>query len=179
MAQRYGDSPIGVLLWPPAWLYIGTNVVASVAALAIVRTLDWTFGFGQASPTARATVQVVVAGAGAMALFRSRLFTGAQRASAAGEVKFLWSPASVLEGILKIADREARKTQGGNRLRAARAVRAITWQQAKSCLQLCYPSWLATPTKQPTRLGRPNSPVTSKRLYATKRGERPRTCAVR
>jgi hypothetical protein len=129
IAQRYSDTPIGVLLWPPAWLYIGTNVAASVAALAIVRSLDWTFG--QTDLTTRETVQVLVAGFGAMALFRTRLFTAGQSASTDGDVRFLWSPATVLEGILRIADREARKTQGRKRLRAVRSLRRITWEQAK------------------------------------------------
>jgi hypothetical protein len=64
-------------------------------------------------------------------LFRSRFFTAAKPSAAAGEVRFVWSPATVLEGILRIADREARKVQGRERLHAAGSVRKLTWEQAK------------------------------------------------
>jgi hypothetical protein len=129
MAQRYSDAPSHVLLWPAAWLYIGANIAASLAALGLVRSLHWTFG--QTDPTSRATIQVLVAGFGAMALFRSRLFTAAQPIATGSEVKFLWSPATLLEGMLKIADREARKTQGRSRLRAARTVSKLTWADVR------------------------------------------------
>jgi hypothetical protein len=94
-----------------------------------VRTLHWTFG--QSDLDTRATVQVLVAGFGAMALFRSRLFTVARPSATDGEVTFLWSPSTVLEGVLKIADREARKSQGRSRLRALRTMQHLTWKETR------------------------------------------------
>jgi hypothetical protein len=127
LGQRYSDTPMRVLRWPAAWLYLITNAVAALLGLVITRAFHWTFG--QAGDALQ-IVQVLVSGLGAMALFRAKLFTAAQAADDGG-VKLVWSPASLLEGILNIADRQARREQARDRIRATRQMAALTWAQAE------------------------------------------------
>src|SRR5258708_7826230 len=71
LASRYRDATQNALYTRPALLYIALNMAASALALALIRGYGWTFG-----PTSGSTrwTQVLVAGAGAMALFRTSLF---------------------------------------------------------------------------------------------------------
>jgi len=57
-----------------AAVYLAINALASFAAFALTRLFGWDFGFS-GSPQARDWVQCLVAGFGAMVLFRSSLFT--------------------------------------------------------------------------------------------------------
>jgi hypothetical protein len=123
LGQRYSDRPVGVLAWPAAWLYLATNVAATQLALAVTRTFGWSFG---QSGDAREVVQVLGSGLGAMLLFRTRLFTAAQADEA-----FVWSPATLLEGTLKIADRQARREQARDRIQATQEMAKLTWKQAE------------------------------------------------
>ena len=76
LANRYRDAPLQSLRSLPAILYIVLNVAASVGALALIHTFGWTFGVsGEASAGAVRWTQVMAAGFGAMALFRTALFT--------------------------------------------------------------------------------------------------------
>jgi len=71
---RYRDAPAGAIYNLPAFIYVALNLLASVTALALVHVFGWTFGASPAGEAARWT-QILVAGTGAMALFRSSLFT--------------------------------------------------------------------------------------------------------
>ena len=73
LISRYRDAPSRAILTAPAVVYMLVNAGAALAALALVRQFGWTFG---ASPTGNqiALTQILVAGFGAMALFRSALF---------------------------------------------------------------------------------------------------------
>ena len=75
LVSRYRDAPQQVLYIRPAWLYLALNGAASALvlalALALAHTYGWTFG---ASPGSLRWTQVLVAGVGAMALFRTSLF---------------------------------------------------------------------------------------------------------
>jgi hypothetical protein len=127
LGQRYSDTPIRVLAWPAVWLYLTTNASAALLALALVRAFHW--DFGQVGD-ARQVVQVFGSGVGAMTLFRTRLFTAAQ-AGDDGLVKLVWSPATLLEGVLKIADRQARREQASDRIQATQQMATLTWQDAE------------------------------------------------
>jgi hypothetical protein len=127
LGQRYSDTPVRVLSWPAAWLYLGTNAFAAGLGLMLVRAFHWTFG---QTGTALEIVQVLAAGCGAMALFRTRLFTAAH-SSQQGTVTLVWSPATLLEGILNISDRQARRAQARDRIRAAQKVTSMNWAEAE------------------------------------------------
>jgi len=74
LIARYRDAPARALHNLPAYSYVALNALASLAALKLIHIYGWTFGASAASGAARWT-QILVAGTGAMALFRTSLFT--------------------------------------------------------------------------------------------------------
>jgi hypothetical protein len=78
-----------------------------MAALAVIRTFNWTFG---QEGTARELLQVLIGGLGAVALFRTKLFAGSER----GE-KVNWSPSGLLERLLAICDSQVDRSQAAYR----------------------------------------------------------------
>ncbi len=99
LVSRYRDAPAGALYNWPAAIYVGLNVAASVAALFLIRTFGWTFGITSGGEVLRWT-QVGAAGTGAMALFRTSLFT-----VHAGERDIDIGPSSFLQIFREAADR--------------------------------------------------------------------------
>lgn len=99
LSSRYRDAPGSALYTWPALLYIALNIAASVAALALTRTFGWNFGVAGGADAVRWT-QVLVAGIGAMALFRSSLFT-----VRAGDRDIAVGPGSFLQIFRDLADR--------------------------------------------------------------------------
>jgi hypothetical protein len=73
LVGRYRDEPGRAVRSLPAFVYMAINGAASAAALGLSHLFGWTFGAVAGSDQARAT-QIVVAGFGAMAIFRSSLF---------------------------------------------------------------------------------------------------------
>lgn len=105
LLSRYRDAPSFVLLSAPGIGYILINGLASVAALGAILAFGWTFG---ATGGAQGVTQVLVAGFGAMTLFRSSLLT----VKAGGDDVGI-GPSSVLSIMMAASDRSA------DRLRAA------------------------------------------------------------
>jgi hypothetical protein len=97
LVSRYRDAPQAALYSRPALLYLALNGAASGLALALIRAYGWTFGAGAGS--ARWT-QLLVAGVGAMALFRTSLFT-----VRAGDRDIGVGPATFLQIFRDAADR--------------------------------------------------------------------------
>jgi hypothetical protein len=99
LVSRYRDAPAGALRTWPALFYIFINVVASIVALFVIRVFDWHFGVTSGNDAVRWT-QVGIAGTGAMALFRSSLFT-----VHVGDRDIAVGPASFLQVFRDAADR--------------------------------------------------------------------------
>lgn len=99
LVSRYRDAPARAVYNWPAAIYIGLNVAASLAALALIRTYGWTFGVTLGAEAVRWT-QVGLAGTGAMALFRTSLFT-----VHAGDRDIGVGPSSFLQIFRDAADR--------------------------------------------------------------------------
>ncbi len=99
LVSRYRDAPAGALYNWPAAIYIALNIGASVAALFLIRTFGWTFGVAPGGEALRWT-QVGMAGTGAMALFRTSLFT-----VHAGDRDIGVGPSSFLQIFREAADR--------------------------------------------------------------------------
>ncbi len=75
LVSRYRDAPFRALTTLPAAIYLAVNASAALAALALLRAFGWTFGLPETSSSGDLhLIQVLVAGFGAMALFRSSLF---------------------------------------------------------------------------------------------------------
>ena len=90
LVSRYRDAPAGALSTRPALFYILINIAASIVALFVIHVFKWDFGVTSGDAPVRWT-QVGIAGTGAMALFRSSLFTGhvGDRDIAVGPISFL------------------------------------------------------------------------------------------
>jgi hypothetical protein len=99
LVSRYKDAPAGALRSGAAIFYMALNVAASLIALALIRVFDWKFGLTVGGAALRWT-QVGVAGTGAMALFRTSLFT-----LHVGEHDVAVGPGSFLQIFRDAADR--------------------------------------------------------------------------
>jgi hypothetical protein len=106
LVSRYRDAPAGALRTGPALFYILINIAASIVALFVIHVFNWHFGVTSGDPAVRWT-QVGIAGTGAMALFRSSLFT-----VHVGDRDIAVGPSSFLQVFRDAADR------GVDRLRA-------------------------------------------------------------
>jgi hypothetical protein len=107
LVSRYRDAPQSVLYKPPALVYLVLNGAASGLALALIRAYGWTFGAG--ADTVR-WAQLLVAGVGAMALFRTSLFT-----VRAGDRDIAVGPATFLQIFRDAADREVDRLRARDR----------------------------------------------------------------
>lgn len=74
LVARYRDEPRRAIFTRPAMLYVGINGFASLFALVAILTFGWTSNASD-SPAAKRLVEILTAGFGAMAVFRSSLFT--------------------------------------------------------------------------------------------------------
>jgi hypothetical protein len=90
LVSRYRDAPAGAIRTGPALFYILINTAASIVALFVIHVFNWHFGVTSGDAPVRWT-QVGIAGTGAMALFRSSLFTVhvGDRDIAIGPISFL------------------------------------------------------------------------------------------
>ena len=107
LVSRYRDAPWKVLTNGPAAAYIAVNGAAAAVAMGLIRAFGWKFG--AAADTVRPT-QVLVAGIGAMALFRTSLFT-----VRAGDKDIGVGPARFLQIFLDAADREVDRVRARSR----------------------------------------------------------------
>jgi hypothetical protein len=107
LIARYRDAPLIALRAWSAAIYVSLNAAASGVALGLIQTFDWEFG--QTGDAARWT-QVLVAGFGAMALFRSSLFfvrVGGQDVGV--------GPSGFLQIMLNAADRDVDRRRANAR----------------------------------------------------------------
>jgi hypothetical protein len=74
LLARYRDEPRRAIVTSPAMLYIAINGFASVFALIAIVTFGWVSD-SQNSPEAQRLLRVLLAGFGAMAVFRTSLFS--------------------------------------------------------------------------------------------------------
>lgn len=141
LAGRYKDSVGRSLTRPASSIYLITNAGASLAALAIIRTFGWTFG---QEGDKRELLQVLAAGLGALALFRTKLFASAEQ-----DNKVNWSPAGLLEKILAITDRQVDRDQARRRNRSVPNIMAgVDFERALGPLPAYALALLENPTKE-------------------------------
>ena len=131
LVSRYRDAPDRALRTVPAVFYIGVNIAASVAALYLVRVFGWSFGVdGTKNPAVLEWTQVLVAGFGAMALFRSSLFT-----VRAGDRDIAVGPSSFLQVILSAADRAVDRLRAQARTATVTEImKGVSYAKAKTAL---------------------------------------------
>jgi hypothetical protein len=134
LAARYKDKPLAPLRTLPGWLYLSVNGVAAVAALALIRELRGV-DFGSASGLPAPVAQVLLAGFGTMAFFRSAFFT-----LRVGDSDVAIGPAAVLQVILSAADRACDRDRANPRSKlVARVMRGVAFDKAKEALPIyCF-----------------------------------------
>jgi hypothetical protein len=127
LVSRYKDDPTGALATKAAWLYMAINGLASIGALGLIHTFGWTFGVASGDVIA---IQLLVAGFGAMTLFRSSLFTVRIGKSDVGV-----GPSTLLSLVLAACDRGVDRRRAENRAQlAAELMRDVGWDKAKDDL---------------------------------------------
>lgn len=127
LVSRYRDEPVRALATFPAVLYVALNALASLGALALVRAFDWKLGAtGTASDEAVRWTQTLVAGFGALALFRSSLFV-----VRVGDKDVGVGPSAFLQNVLDAADRGIDRNRANARSRLVGDVmKGISFEKA-------------------------------------------------
>jgi uncharacterized membrane protein len=115
LVARYRDDPAAAVLSLPAAVYVGVNAVAAGVALYLIHVFGWTFG---ASGPARQPIQVLAAGFGSAALFRSAVFI-----VPIGDQLIGIGPQEILNVILAAADRAVDRRRA--LIRATRAAQIM------------------------------------------------------
>ena len=127
LISRYRDDPWDTIKSPPGFFYIALNALVSVAALILIRGFGWTFS---AKVDAVRWTQVLVAGFGAMALFRSSLFT-----VRVGDQDVSVGPNSFLQIVLGAADRQVDRRRAAVRAdRSKQIMQNVSFEEAKVAL---------------------------------------------
>ncbi len=130
LVARYRDKPVAPLETLPGLIYIAVNGAASPMLLWLLRT-------DQISPGTPGVLgstlsQVLLAGFGSMALFRTSIFTLRVK-----ETNVAIGPAAVLQVILSAADRACDRLMAGPRARDVKDImRGVAFAQAKTTLVL-------------------------------------------
>jgi hypothetical protein len=112
LVSRYKDRPWKAGKSGPGLLYVTVNGAASVAALGLILTFGWKFG---ATGDAVVPTRLLVASFGAMALFRSALFT-----VRLGNADVGVGPSTFLSLILAACDRGVDRERGQDRATMAK-----------------------------------------------------------
>lgn len=128
---RYKDDPLRLLGADPTVAYVGLNVAAGIAALALVQA----FGVFDVSRPNREIFEVLLAGFGAIAFFRSSLFT-----ARIGNADIGIGPSVVLASLLDSSERMINRSQARNRADDAELImRGIDFSKAYIALPLmCF-----------------------------------------
>jgi hypothetical protein len=130
LLARYRDEPGSAVVNPAAALYIATNVVAALVALGLLNIFRVDFGIPAAEPGKLRVVLILVGGLGAMAFFRSSLFT-----FKLGDKDVPLGPGLVLQILLDVTDREVDRGRAGPRAVAITEIMAgIDFDKAKAAL---------------------------------------------
>jgi hypothetical protein len=141
LVSRYRDAPFRALRCAAAYVYILVNVAAAAAAYGLVGAFGWHFGAASGEPVR--WTRVLVAGFGAMALFRSSLFIVRVHDEDVGI-----GPSSLLKSLLSAADRGVDRARGAARAKEVEALlEGVSWERARTdlpalCLRLMQNSTL-------------------------------------
>lgn len=149
LVARYKDEPLKAITSWPAIVYVLINGAASVAAFVLILRFGWKFGISD--PSTIGATRVLVAGFGAMALFRSSLFT-----VRVGSSDVAIGPSSFLAIILVAADRAVDRVRAEDRAEVvAGIIEGITFAKSKIALPLtCFALMQNVPNEEQQRISR-------------------------
>jgi hypothetical protein len=149
--SRYRDAPRRVIASAPALFYVLINAGAAALALYLIRVFGWDFGMGTTDGAKLRWIQVLVSGLGAMALFRSSLFTVRIGGEDVGV-----GPSSFLQVILMATDREVDRERATARAQqVAQIMEGLSFQKISTALPtLCLALMQNLPEEDQQALGR-------------------------
>jgi hypothetical protein len=128
LVSRYRDEPWKATASRSALAYVSVNAVAALAALMLVKIFGYTFGRTDAGEVR--AMQVLVAGFGAIAFFRTSLFV-----VRVDDKDFGIGPMTVLQVLLTATDRDVDRRRAVQRAEeVARALRGLTFEQVCTAL---------------------------------------------
>lgn len=128
LISRYRDRPGSLVRVPSTWFYVLINAGAGIAALLLIHAFHWTFG-AHSADSVRAT-QILVAGLGSMALFRSSVFTVRVH-----DEDVSVGPSALLSALLAAADRGVDRVRAQHRSSEARKIMStVEFLQARLAL---------------------------------------------
>ncbi len=130
LVSRYRDRPAKALTTWAAMGYVLINAAAAAAALAVVLTFGWTFGVDPADTAAVVATQLLISGFGAIALFRTSLFTVRVANQDVGI-----GPSSLLSIVLVACDRGVDRKRATDRAETVGAImRDVSYASAQGPL---------------------------------------------
>jgi hypothetical protein len=130
LLARYRDEPVRAVRTPPAYLYVALNALAALGAFALMRVFGWGFGMDSTQEHHVLWVQILVAGFGAMAFFRSSFFT-----VRVGEADVAVGPSSFLQVVLDASDRGVDRLRAEARAREVlRVMKGVSYARASAAL---------------------------------------------
>lgn len=128
LATRYRDAPTRAIANLSAWGYMALNAVAAVSALALIRLYDVNLDMTDAEE--RRWAQVLLAGFGAMAFFRTSFFI-----ARVGGQDLGMGPSGVLQSLLKVADRGIDRHRARARAgEVTKAMEGVSFEKAQTSL---------------------------------------------
>jgi hypothetical protein len=128
LVSRYRDAPTRALLTIPALLYMALNAAAAVAAILLMQVFDWNFGV--TGENAIRWTRVIAAGFGAMAIFRTSLFS-----IRIGDQDVGIGPVSFLQVVLGAADRAVDRDRAQGRAKVVKEVMSgVDFRKANEAL---------------------------------------------
>jgi hypothetical protein len=124
LLARYRSDPKRLLRAFSAWLYVLMNAGASCGALALIHGFNWTFG--AETVEGQRLTQVLVAGFGAVALFRTSLFV-----TRIGNQDIGIGPSTVLTVFLNTIDGEVDRVQAEDRSKiVSKAMNGLSFERS-------------------------------------------------
>lgn len=132
--SRYRDEPDDALLTLPALGYLAVNAGASVAALIVVRLLNWTFGI-VADPGVVAWAQVFIAGFSAMAVLRTTIWK-----VRVNDEDVAVGPSRFLDAVLNTVDRAVDRKRAAQRaISVSNIMKDVDFEKAYQSLPMyCF-----------------------------------------
>ncbi|HEX8584697.1 MAG TPA: hypothetical protein VF680_09830 [Allosphingosinicella sp.] len=130
LITRYRDEPFKAVINSAAGAYVVINSLASVLALVVLNAFDVNFGIPPQEVVKLHLSLVLVAALGAMAFFRSSLFT-----FKVGGQDLALGPGLVLQVLLAVTDRQVDRSRASARATMiAQLMQGVDFEKARTAL---------------------------------------------
>ena len=130
LVARYRDDPLRAVGTVPAIFYALVNVAATVLALWFLKNVWTVFQNGSELEVVTRTKQVLAAGFGAIAIFRSSIFT-----LRVGDSDIAVGPSLLLDILLAAADRAVDRNMAAPRARIVGDImKSVSFEKSKVSL---------------------------------------------